>query len=252
MTTRDAVVARAMSANGYLNGAGYDCANRYSAELHLPAEAWCGDFVTGVFLEAGLPLPPMQPGHRQGFSYCPSAVNFGRARGAVVASWQAEPADIALFQWDSNPDHSHTEIVEAWANGVLHTIGGNSGPSNVDNYRGDGGVHRHIWTAPAGRGNPQVVAVLNSSRLVTFSAAPTPAPPFPGRLLVLKSPNLSGNDVRTWQGQMAHRGWSIAIDGIYGPVSRDTCLKFQQEKGLWVDGIVGPATWAASWSAPIT
>lgn len=251
MTTREAVVARAVAANGYLNGAGYDIANRYSAELHLPSEAWCGDFVTGIYLEVGLPLPSMQAGHPHGFSYCPAAVNFGRARGAVVASWQAQPGDIALFDWNGDGISDHTELVEDWAGGVLHTIGGNSGPSNVDSFRGAGGVHRHVWTAPSGRGNNQVLAVLNAARLVTFTAA-SPPPKFPGRLLVLKSPNLSGNDVRTWQQQMHTRGWSIAVDGIYGPASRDTCLKFQQEKHLAVDGIVGPATWAASWTAPVT
>lgn len=252
MTTREAVVARAVAANGYLDGAGYDIANRYSAQLHLPAEAWCGDFVTGVFLEAGLPLPSMQVGHPQGFSYCPSAVQFGRAHSIVVPSWEAEPGDIALFDWNGDGIADHTELVEQWVSGVLHTIGGNSGPSNVDNYRGAGGVHRHIWTAPTGRGNNQVLAVLNSSRLVAFTAAAVEVPAFPGRPLVLKSPNLSGNDVRTWQQQMHTRGWSITVDGIYGPASRDTCLKFQSEKRLAVDGIVGPVTWAASWSAPVT
>lgn len=51
---------------------------------------------------------------------------------------------------------------------------------------------------------------------------------------------------------MKNRGWSISVDGIYGPASASTCRKFQQEKGLSVDGIVGPQTWAAIWNAPVT
>jgi hypothetical protein len=59
-------------------------------------------------------------------------------------------------------------------------------------------------------------------------------------------------DVRTWQAQMQARGWSIAADGIYGPASAQACQQFQSEKGLGVDGLVGPQTWGATWTAPVT
>ncbi|QKW40723.1 peptidoglycan-binding protein [Actinomadura sp. NAK00032] len=49
-----------------------------------------------------------------------------------------------------------------------------------------------------------------------------------------------------------NRGWRIAADGAYGPRSESVCRSFQAEKGLAVDGIVGPATWRAAWEAPIT
>jgi N-acetyl-anhydromuramyl-L-alanine amidase AmpD len=78
------------------------------------------------------------------------------------------------------------------------------------------------------------------------------APPFPGRVLTLTNPMMSGADVRQWQGQMAARGWTIGVDGFYGNQSREVCTAFQREKGLGVDGQVGPQTWAASWNAPVT
>jgi Putative peptidoglycan binding domain len=58
--------------------------------------------------------------------------------------------------------------------------------------------------------------------------------------------------VAQWQAQMAYRGWSIGADGYYGPQSQDTAAAFQAEKGLDADGLVGPQTWAASWTASIT
>jgi peptidoglycan hydrolase-like protein with peptidoglycan-binding domain len=59
--------------------------------------------------------------------------------------------------------------------------------------------------------------------------------------------------VSVWQNQMAHRGWNIGqIDGVYGSQAEAVCRAFQEEKELEVDGVVGPATWAASWDAPIT
>lgn len=59
-------------------------------------------------------------------------------------------------------------------------------------------------------------------------------------------------NVRTWQQKMRDRGWSIGVDGCYGPESESVCRSFQAEKGLVVDGDVGPQTWAATWDAPVT
>lgn len=60
------------------------------------------------------------------------------------------------------------------------------------------------------------------------------------------------DDLRKWQAQMARRGWTIAVDGLYGPGTAQTARAFQLEKRLGVDGLIGPATWAAAWAAPIT
>lgn len=83
--------------------------------------------------------------------------------------------------------------------------------------------------------------------------APAPvAPAWPGRLFLVTSPLMHGADVRTWQAKMAARGWAITADGWYGPASQAVCRAFQAEKHLGVDGIVGPTTWRATWSAPVT
>lgn len=61
-------------------------------------------------------------------------------------------------------------------------------------------------------------------------------------------------DVKVWQQKMRDRGWSSigAADGIFGPKSEAAARAFQQEKGLTADGKVGPRTWAATWTAPVT
>jgi hypothetical protein len=59
-------------------------------------------------------------------------------------------------------------------------------------------------------------------------------------------------NVATWQRQMAARGWDLTADGMYGPGSQSVCQQFQAEKGLGVDGLVGPQTWAAAWTAPVS
>lgn len=67
-------------------------------------------------------------------------------------------------------------------------------------------------------------------------------------------------DLKAWQARMAERGWEIIVDGYYGVVGQespggntyDVALAFQKEKGLTADGLIGPETWGAAWTAPIT
>lgn len=90
---------------------------------------------------------------------------------------------------------------------------------------------------------------------------PVPPPPpapgsgvpnWPGRYLVFCNPMMNGGDVRTWQQQMANRGWGISVDGWYGQESLKACLAFQEEKGCRRDGVVGQNTWNTTWTAPVT
>lgn len=56
----------------------------------------------------------------------------------------------------------------------------------------------------------------------------------------------------TWQNRMGQRGWKITADGLYGRQTAKIAAAFQAEKGLTVDRLIGPATWAAAWTAPVT
>lgn len=67
-------------------------------------------------------------------------------------------------------------------------------------------------------------------------------------------------DLRRWQQRMADRGWKITVDGWYGPIGAKSptgntagvAYAFQAEKGLTADKLIGPETWGAAWSEPIT
>lgn len=87
---------------------------------------------------------------------------------------------------------------------------------------------------------------------IPVSLPSTYVPPFPGRLISLRSPQMRGSDVLVWQKRMSYRGWRIACDGIWGPQSDEILYKFQKEKKLTVDRILGPKSWAAAWTAKIT
>lgn len=83
-------------------------------------------------------------------------------------------------------------------------------------------------------------------------AAPRPKqthPEWPGRYM---RKGHHGDDVEAMQKRLKARGWKIDVDGIYGKDTEKVVRAFQDEKGLQVDGVCGPATWDALWTAKIT
>jgi peptidoglycan/xylan/chitin deacetylase (PgdA/CDA1 family) len=62
---------------------------------------------------------------------------------------------------------------------------------------------------------------------------------YPGLLKI----GSSGTAVRTLQQALAGRGYSLSVDGIFGPITQSAVMSFQRSQGITVDGIVGPVTW---------
>lgn len=84
---------------------------------------------------------------------------------------------------------------------------------------------------------------------ITTDPAPTPAvPPFPGRM----HRGSSGDGVRQMQQRLADRGWNLERDGLFGRATETVVFAFQKDKGLTLDGVVGPQTWEALWLTAIT
>ena len=65
------------------------------------------------------------------------------------------------------------------------------------------------------------------------------------RTLLLQTPFMVGDDVEAVQRALVQAGISVDVDGIYGHLTEAGVRRFQQLKGLRVDGIVGPATRSA-------
>jgi hypothetical protein len=63
---------------------------------------------------------------------------------------------------------------------------------------------------------------------------------------------LERHNIARWQKKMAERGWRIEPTGVFTRQSARICHSFQAEKGLDPDGLVHPATWAKTWTAPVT
>lgn len=101
------------------------------------------------------------------------------------------------------------------------------------------------------KGNPLVATETNGTEPLAPAKSRAVGLPYPGRVLkyVPGAPLRFDAAAKQWQGRMRERGWSIQVDGFYGAQSAKICRQFQQEKGLSIDGMVGPQTWAAAFKA---
>ncbi len=76
-------------------------------------------------------------------------------------------------------------------------------------------------------------------------AAGGDAPAYPGAVLRQGS---KGDAVQTMQQRLSDLGYSLDVDGNFGPGTGRAVVAFQQKCNLGSDGMVGPATWAALWA----
>jgi len=76
-------------------------------------------------------------------------------------------------------------------------------------------------------------------------AASGQAPAYPGSPLRQGS---KGANVQAMQGRLRDLGFSVSVDGNFGPGTATAVKAFQKSKNLGSDGVVGPGTWAALWA----
>lgn len=145
-------------------------------------------------------------------------------------------------------------IGKPWADKPVYYWARWNGITTLKKYTGSGHdtwSHISIWRSRAN----ELPQLWVPNQLPPKPPASYPA--WPGRLIQYKPgwnsrQRYKGSDVRTWQNRMRVRGWRLAVDGDFGPESDRVLRKFQAEKGLKVDGILGPRSWTAAWTAPIT
>lgn len=55
----------------------------------------------------------------------------------------------------------------------------------------------------------------------------------------------TGAEVKSLQSALNRAGASLTVDGSYGAKTEQAVRNFQEDNGLKVDGVCGPATWGA-------
>lgn len=78
---------------------------------------------------------------------------------------------------------------------------------------------------------------------VALTALPTPSYT---RALSTALAGQDRADVRAWQARMSQIGYPLVADGHFGPRCAVAARALQSAQGLAVDGVVGPATWHAT------
>lgn len=102
------------------------------------AEAWCADFTSWVFKQAGAPLGK----DGRGEDYVPFLKDWAKQQGRWKTS-DPQPGDAIIFNWDgnksANPDH--VGVVVKVEGGRIYTVEGNSSDKvNRNSYVIDAGV----------------------------------------------------------------------------------------------------------------
>ncbi len=254
MATRTDVLTVAASQLGVTEDPPGSNRVRYWPEVGQPIGstngwAWCAAFATWVLLRVGVDLRKLVSWPYQ----CQRIMLWAKAAGRWKTS-NPTPGDLVLYCWDGSGHASHIGIHERSVDGLYQAIEGNTSPTNVGSQSNGGGVYRRVRSRTVILGWVDMTGLLNVAQPPATIPPPPPVvtttpPAYPGRVTRRGS---VGPRVRTIQRRLRARGWRITVDGIYGPRTEEIIRAFQAEKGLAADGIVGPRTWAALWTAPIT
>jgi len=128
----------------------------------------------------------------------------------------------------SATQRSHIRSILNSCNGVVRWGGDYSGRKDE--------MHFEINVRP---GDPRLAAL--AKRIGGGGGKPSPAP----IAWTTVKRGASGFRVTAIQHLLRQRGYSLAVDGSFGPTTQSRVITFQRAKGLAADGVVGPRTWSA-------
>lgn len=245
MTTAADVIEIAVRELGYRENPAGSNHNKYGRWYGTDGVPWCGCFVSYCFYSAGLPLPGQT---NKGFNYCPAEADWFKRKGHFYHT--PKVGDVVFFDW-----HPGTRDSDAWHVGIVEQINPDGSITSIEGNTGNGSRednggqvlrkkhYSHDWY---GFGRPD------------YSGPNQPLesdhPNWPERFIYLTSPHVTGEDVQIWKKQMIARGWDLGTGKLdeFDQRADEVLRKFQAEKALEVDGILGPCSWNAAWETPVT
>lgn len=235
-------------------------------------DAWCAATVSALAQILGLTawiFPECS---------CPKMITLYQAAGRWMEddSYLPQPADVIFYDWqddgvgDNTGTADHVGVVVEVDGETITVIEGNCGHAVAPRQlRRDGryirgfGLPDYAAAASAINGHedpedePPTEAVIlepitdsGTPELVPVPESDTPAQvrtPCTVTLPVLRS-GAEGADVIALQLLLIGRGYGCdpwGADGDFGPVTYGAVTRFQRERGLEIDGVVGPETWRA-------
>jgi len=234
---------------------------KFGKDYGLDPAPWCAEFACSwVWRQAGLPVPS-DAQSRKGWASVGFFFGAAGKHGWVVDGGRRaaiRPGDYVCFEWASDADTwpDHVGIVAAThPDGTFTTIEGNSpGPHGFDEVA----FHVRPRDQVAGFVRPPYDGGEDAPPPIPRTSPPephmrTPYPKLPSGV-ILRRDSPYHDEVAIYQRRMRRRGWGAIgpIDGDFGPSAEGVTRQFQGEKGLEVDGEVGPQTWKAAFELPVT
>ena len=98
-------------------------------------------FVSWVYNKAGL-SKTVAASTSKGFASCDAGLKWFAKKDKLVPIGQAQPGDIAFFQFDTDAQPDHVGIVVKNRGKFLYCIEGNTSPNSKGSQSNGGGVYR--------------------------------------------------------------------------------------------------------------
>lgn len=174
---------------------------------------------------------------------CPRMITLAQKMGIWVENDAHKPqaGDIILYDWDdagsgdNKGGSDHVGVVEKISGSTITVIEGNYSNSVKRRSLKVNGKYIRGYIVPKFNAEPVVVDKPVARELFSM------------QMETVKKGS-KGNVVKAMQILLAGNGCkcgSAGADGDFGPATESALKKFQEKKKLEVDGICGPATWAA-------
>jgi hypothetical protein len=240
----------------------------YAIWYGIPNSPYCAMSVSWCFAQVGLSsLVSAQT--LKGFSYCPAGLAWFQRQGCVVGKYAGQPGDLVFYDWNSDGQADHVEILEAASADGITTIGFNTGnPNDPTNPKtGCYRVHRPYMFVMAivrpkyatlvkptttSTSKKATAAVATGATAVAGGTAaihsstetPTPtttvfvAPPFPTSKTAFNV-GQQNNAVLTIEKSLAKLGLLPAqyVTGIMNTQTQTALAKWEKEKGISATGV---------------
>lgn len=235
-------IARNEVASASANGGYVGSYNKYNDWADISGLSWCAAFVCWCADQAGISTDIIYKSNR-----CSVIKKWYEDRALFYyspyygGSYIPKAGDLVIFDWDSVADGDHIGIVTGTSGNYLSTIEGNTSNSSYDS---DCLLER---TQRISLGSRYILGYCTPA-YTDSSVTPTDVYnpdnyPFPTRDIYYNSSSvMTGSDVKWIQAVLYQLGYSISVDGSFGPASETVVRQFQSDYGLAVDGSVGPAT----------
>lgn len=208
-------------------------------------DAWCATFVSAVAIAVGYTdIIPTECG-------CGQMLDLFKKKGCWQESdaYAPTPGDIIFYDWEDTgkgdntgyPDH--VGIVEEINGRTITVIEGNYSDSVKRRYISfDAKLIRGYGVPKYDKETEEVKTETEEVKTETKTEV---------KMVSVKLPQLSngnsGSSVKSLQILLIGLGYSCGgygADGVFGTGTEKAVKAFQKDRGLTVDGIVGPATWA--------